>query len=324
MPRWNAWIWAGTPLAPSKTCPKAEVSWWGSLANCKLARKSTAHGPEPSHWVRRLVTRIWGIWTQWTCHEARLEIEWTIRQAWTAIFIFWKIVWFPSRMCVSSIHSVLPAGSQPKPIAKAWIATTARVRISSGLRTTWCILLNCLILSKWFGLFCCNLLWIPQSKLSCVIKCDENSMSAIQHVIYYKTYPNGTAFTFFTFLSAAAVRCYVPFRWGLNSPGRLRCRRCGCHHTEHQMLDSCMMLNGQVVTFHGVLCLRAESRGSWCKRSRDPRESFVVTGLKFETKLKLKLGLANTSTHHKREVKQTVECVCFPPPSKCLLSTESS
>ena len=227
-------------------------------------------------------------------------------------------------MCVSSIHSVLPAGSQPKPIAKEWIATTARVRISSGLRTTWCILLNCfisLILSKLFGLFCCNLLWIhPQSKLSCVIKCDENSMSAIQHVIYHKTYryPNGTAFTFFTFLSAAAVRCYVPFRWGLNSPGRLRCRRCGCHHTEHQMLDSCMMLNGQVVTFHGVLCLRAESRGSWCKRSRDPRESFVVTGLKFETNLKLKLGLANTSTHHKREVKQTVECVCFPPPSKCL------
>ncbi|CAK9087300.1 unnamed protein product [Durusdinium trenchii] len=31
--------------------------------------------------------------------------------------------------------------------------------------------------------------------------------------------------------------CYVPFRWGLNSPGRLRCRRCGCHHTEHQMVE---------------------------------------------------------------------------------------
>lgn len=34
-----------------------------------------------------------------------------------------------------------------------------------------------------------------------------------------------------------AARCYVPFRWGLNSPGRLRCRRCGCHHTEHQILS---------------------------------------------------------------------------------------
>ena len=31
--------------------------------------------------------------------------------------------------------------------------------------------------------------------------------------------------------------CYVPFRWGLNSPGRLRCRRRGCHHTEHQMVE---------------------------------------------------------------------------------------
>eukprot|EP00438_Fugacium_kawagutii_P024379 Skav213355 [mRNA] locus=scaffold317:125828:138563:- [translate_table: standard] len=38
--------------------------------------------------------------------------------------------------------------------------------------------------------------------------------------------------------------CYVPFRWGLNSPGRLRCRRCGCHHTEHQCLGTSSLVPG--------------------------------------------------------------------------------
>ncbi|CAE7033371.1 unnamed protein product [Symbiodinium sp. KB8] len=59
--------------------------------------------------------------------------------------------------------------------------------------------------------------------------------------------------------------CYVPFRWGLNSPGRLRCRRCGCHHTEHQMVEIGEILKAR----------ETKAKGSMNREDWDERECLL-------------------------------------------------